>query len=205
MMVLVGQFDSPFVRRVAATLHHYEMPFDRHVLSVFGDRDEVMRLNPLGKVPALILEGGETIVDSAMILDFLDETVGPERSLTPPRGEARRRVLRLATVAMGVSERAVALRVETVRRPAHLQNPDFVNRFHEQIRAGLDWLEAECRAPWFSGEALSQADISATAALTHLRRKITEYKDLTSWPNLLRLSDAGEALPAFKAAPFVEG
>ena len=59
MMILVGQFDSPFVRRVAATMGHYDIPFERHVLSVFGDRDEVLRLNPLGKVPALIIDDGE--------------------------------------------------------------------------------------------------------------------------------------------------
>ena len=86
MMILVGQLDSPFVRRVAATLSHYEMTFDRHVLSVFGDRDEVLRLNPLGKVPALIIDEGETLVDSAMIIDYLDELAGPARRLTPAAG-----------------------------------------------------------------------------------------------------------------------
>lgn len=91
MMILVGQLDSPFVRRVAATLSHYGLAFDRHVLSVFGDPDEVRRLNPLGKVPALIIDDGETLIDSAMIIDYLDELAGPDRALTPRSGPGDRK------------------------------------------------------------------------------------------------------------------
>jgi len=205
MIILVGQLDSPFVRRVAATLSYYEMPFDRHVLSVFGDRDEVAHLNPLGKVPALIIDDGETLIDSAMILDYLDECAGPERCLTPRSGPERRHVLRLATIAMGISERAVQLRIETVRRPTHLQSQDFIDVYRQSIRDSLDFLEREASAPWITGPKLSQADFSLTAALTHLSGKIDEFSDLQAWPKLSALITAGEALPAFKSNPFVEG
>ena len=70
-MILVGQYDSPFVRRVAVTLHHYGMPFERQVLSVFADAAAVRAVNPLGQVPALRLDDGETLFDSAAILDWL--------------------------------------------------------------------------------------------------------------------------------------
>jgi glutathione S-transferase len=205
MMILVGQLDSPFVRRVAATLSHYELPFDRHVLSVFGDRDEVMRLNPLGKVPALIIEEGETLVDSAVILDYLDELADPARCLTPKTGAARRQVLRLATIAMGLSERAVQLRIETVRRPAHLQSEEFVETYRRSIRDSLDFLEREASAPWITGDTLTQADFSATSALTHLSAKITEFSDLQAWPKLAAIRAAGEELGAFRNNPFMEG
>ena len=59
MMILVGQFDSPFVRRVAIALHHYGYPFERRVLSVFKDFDAMLAINPLGKVPTLITDEGE--------------------------------------------------------------------------------------------------------------------------------------------------
>jgi glutathione S-transferase len=205
MMILVGQLDSPFVRRVAATLSYYELPFDRHVLSVFGDRDEVMRLNPLGKVPALIIDDGETLVDSAVIIDHLDEVADPARRLTPTAGAARRRVLRLATIAMGISERAVQLRIETVRRPQHLQSEEFVENYRRSIRDSLDFLEREAESPWAAGNDLSQADFAVTAALTHLSAKIDEFSDLQAWPKLAAIKAAGEGLGAFRNNPFIEG
>tara|TARA_R110000787_G_scaffold285461_1_gene401094 strand:- start:17260 stop:17889 length:630 start_codon:yes stop_codon:yes gene_type:complete len=209
MMILVGQLDSPFVRRVAATLSHYGLTFDRHVLSVFGDTDEVRRLNPLGKVPALIIDDGETLIDSAMIIDYLDEIAGPDRALTPRSGPGRRDVLRLATLFMGVSDRAVQLRIETVRRPQHLQNPEFIEAYKRALRASLDYLERDCGTPWAADASLvagpTQADFAATAALTHLSAKVPDFKNLNAWPKLAALRDAGEALDAFRDNPFVEG
>ncbi len=87
-MILVGQFDSPFVRRVAVTLHHYHMPYTRNPLSVFRNVEDMRRLNPLVRVPALILESGETLIDSGAIIDCLDEMAGPARALTPPMGQS---------------------------------------------------------------------------------------------------------------------
>lgn len=205
MMILVGQLDSPFVRRVAATLTHYDLPFDRHVLSVFGDRDEVAHLNPLGKVPALIIDEGETLIDSAMILDHLDEVAGPARALTPASGAARRTVLRLATIAMGMAERAVQLRIETMRRPVHLQHPEFIDQYRRSIRETLEYLEREAGTPWMAGSEPTQADFSLTAALTHLTNKVPEFEDLQPWPKLAALRESGETLPAFRANPFMEG
>ena len=85
-MILVGQLDSPFVRRVAVSMNFYGIAFERQVISVYADADAVRAVNPLGKVPALILDGGETLFDSQMILDHLDELAGPERALTPSAG-----------------------------------------------------------------------------------------------------------------------
>ena len=92
-LLLVGQYDSPFVRRVAVTLHLYGFDFDRRVLSVFDDFASVLTENPLGKVPMLRLTDGdgvaEPLFDSQIIVDCLDEWAGPERSLTPGCGSAR--------------------------------------------------------------------------------------------------------------------
>ena len=82
-MILIGQYDSPFVRRVAVTLNHYHMPFTRNPLSVFGNKKEVQAINPLLRVPALILETGEVLVDSHAIIDHLDQMAGAPRALTP--------------------------------------------------------------------------------------------------------------------------
>ena len=68
---LVGQYDSPFLRRVAVTMHCYGIPYERDVLSVFRNADQVAEINPLIKVPVLILPNGEKVFDSQMILEVL--------------------------------------------------------------------------------------------------------------------------------------
>ena len=205
MMVLVGQLDSPFVRLVAATMTHYGLSFDRHNLSVFGDREEVMRLNPLGKVPALILDDGETLIESAVIIDYLDELAGEEVALTPRKGPQRRQILRVAAIAAGVSERAVQWRSETVRRPLHLQNPEFIEAYIASIRTSLDFLERTIEGEWSCGEGPSHADFALTAGLRHLSARVDEFAGLPMWPKLDAIQNAGEKLEAFRANPFIEG
>lgn len=107
-MILIGHLDSPYVRRVAITLHIYGIAFERHALSAVGDQAEVRGINPLGKVTALQLDDGDTLIDSSMIINHLDELAGPEQSLTPVAGPERRRVLQLTAVALGVGEKSIA-------------------------------------------------------------------------------------------------
>jgi glutathione S-transferase len=90
---LIGHYDSPFVRRVGVSLHVLGIPFERQLLSVFSNAEEMRAFNPLVRVPALVLDDGECLIDSAAILDYLDETVGPDRALMPSRGKARRDAL----------------------------------------------------------------------------------------------------------------
>jgi len=80
-MILVGQYDSPYVRRVAISLRILGSAYEHGTRSVFADFDAMRRINPLGRIPSLVLPGGETPIDSTAILDWLDETVGPERAL----------------------------------------------------------------------------------------------------------------------------
>lgn len=204
MLVLVGQLDSPFVRRVAATMTQYGLSFDRHNLSVFGDRAEVMRLNPLGKVPALILDDGETLIESALIIDYLDELADDENVLTPRTGARRRQILRIAAIAAGISERAVQLRSETVRRPINLQSPEFIEAYIASIRASLDFLERSIEGGWSCGDGPTHADFAITASLGHLTARVDEFSDLSIWPKLAAVREAGEKLEAFSANPFID-
>jgi len=100
-MILVGQFDSPFVRRVAVTLNHYHLRFERNRLSVF--HPAMVEINPLMRIPSLIIDGDETLYDSSAIIDYLDELVGPQKALMPRSGDERRRVLQIVTMATGPS------------------------------------------------------------------------------------------------------
>jgi glutathione S-transferase len=81
--ILVGQYDSPFVRRVAVVLHHYGVVFERRVLSTFADFEAMLRLGPFGKVPVFILPDGEHLWDSRAILDHLHSEASSERVLLP--------------------------------------------------------------------------------------------------------------------------
>ena len=100
--VLYGRYASPFVRRVAVTLQLYGVVYRHQPLMPFGpDKAELAKFNPIARVPALRLEDGEMLIDSSVILDHLDQLVGPPRTLIPAAGAARRRVLTLLAVALG--------------------------------------------------------------------------------------------------------
>ena len=89
-MLLIGMFDSPFVRRVAVSMKLLEIPFEHANWSVGRDFDRIREYNPLGRVPTLVTNEGERLMESAAILDYLDELVGPERALLPHSGPERR-------------------------------------------------------------------------------------------------------------------
>lgn len=201
-MILIGHYDSPFVRRVAVTLHHYGMAFERQVLSVFADADAVRAVNPLGQVPVLRLDDGETLFDSAAILDHLDERAGPDRALTPADGPDRRAVLRLTAVAAGLAEKCIAYRGETVRRPADRRDPDQAARLAGQIAAALAWLDARAAGPWLHGETITQADITTAVTVTYLRHKLPDLFPADAHAALAGLTSRCERLPAFEAVPF---
>lgn len=84
-MLLIGQYDLPFVRRVAVTLKLYDLPCRHAPLSAFGDVEEIARYNPLRRVPTLVFDDGVALTDSSAIVDAIDEMVGPHRSFLAPR------------------------------------------------------------------------------------------------------------------------
>src|SRR5712691_8405131 len=117
-MILVGQYDSPYTRRVAVSLDLLGLSFEHDARSVFGDFDSMRTTNPLGRVPSLILSDGTTLIDSAAILDWLDQAVGPERALLPPSGPARQQALQCIALATGIIDKVMAGAYERLIRPA---------------------------------------------------------------------------------------
>ena len=204
MIVLVGQMDSPFVRRVAVTMNVYGMPFEREIISVFADADAVRKINPLGKVPALVLDDGENLFDSQMIIDYLDELAGPERALTPADGKARRACLASVAVSLGVAEKVVGLNFETKQRPSETIDEGVITRLQGQVTSALTWLEARQPEPWLCGQAMTQADITAVTALTHLINRRSELFPDGTFPALTGLRNRAEELPPFQASPFMK-
>ena len=201
-MILVGQFDSPFVRRVAVTLHHYHMPFTRNPLSVFRNVAEMRKINPLVRVPALILETGEVLIDSSTIIDHLDEMAGPARAMTPAHGPQRRKVMQSIVTATGISEKAVALFFERLFHSDKHINREFEKRMQSQIEASLTRLESECGSPWFVDAHMTQADITIGCMLGHLKMRVPEAFPGNKYPKLHALSQHCEMREEFvKARP----
>src|SRR5512135_1266071 len=98
-MFLIGQYDSPFVRRVAIAMRLYGIAFEHKPWSTFGDADKIAPYNPLRRVPTLVLDDGDGLIESTIILDYLDELVGPEKAMLPRTGVERRRQLRICALA----------------------------------------------------------------------------------------------------------
>lgn len=200
-MILIGQFDSPFVRRVAVALDLYGLTFEHRPWSVFGDAERIAAYNPLRRVPTLVLDDGEALLDSAAILDALDDQVGPERALIPSGGRDRRRVLRLCALAGGLADKAVSLVYERVLHQR--QTPAWVERCRGQIDGVLDVLEAEravtANGAGFSGGGLTHADIAVACALRFVIEAHPELQALQGRPALAAHSAWCEAMPAFIA------
>lgn len=198
--VLVGMYDSPFVRRVAVTMQFYRLPYEHQPWSVFSNPDQVRRYNPLGRVPALMIDGDEVLVESSAILDYLDELVGPKRALLPPSGAERRRQLRLVSTALGACEKAVAIYYENHKRAPGTQDPQWLARLHDQVRAAIGWLEP--RIPALNNGRPNQAQLTGAVAIRFLNGYLPDFAAALPIPKLSALSAACERLPEFEAAPF---
>jgi glutathione S-transferase len=198
-MQLVGQYDSPYVRRVAISLHLLKLPFTRNTLSVF-DVGAMGRINPLVRIPSLILDDGEVLIDSHAILDHIDETVGAERALLPRAGSDRRRALRIVAHATGAIDKAGAIAYERLLRPADKLYEPWIERCLVQLAGALAALEALPQSPWLSGARLMQPDITVVALMGYLHLRVPDALPAGRYPGLERLSAACEAQPAFAAA-----
>jgi glutathione S-transferase len=201
-MILIGMFDSPFVRRVAVSMNLLQMPFEHRNWSVGKDFELIRQFNPLGRVPALVLTDGDTLIESATILDFLDETAGPERALLPRSGEPRREALRIIAIAIGGAEKGVLQVYETAFRPSEKRYRPWVERCHTQTHAALAELDRLCQVrggEWLIGNRITQADITATCAYTFLSDALDINRDAVVYPALGALAARCEALPEFRS------
>jgi glutathione S-transferase len=195
-MILVGQYDSPFVRRVAVSMRILGVTYAHDTRSVFGDFDAMRRINPLGRIPSLVLDDGETLIDSTAILDWLDQSVGRERALVPTTGPERRRVLRRLALATGVIEKAGAATYERLIRPAASRWPEWIERCRTQAAGAIESLAAES---WPIDARPDQAEITTTCMIRYVRMTDPELIPPGRYPALDALSARCEARPEFAA------
>jgi glutathione S-transferase len=205
-MILIGQYDSSFVRRVGIALRLYNLAYEHRPWSVFGDAGQIAPLNPLRRVPTLVLDNGEVLIESGAILDYLDELVGPQRALIADRGEARRQALKVCALATGLADKAVALFYE---RAMHETVSDrWAARCRSQIGdvlAALEASRAAVRTRFWHGDAIGHADIAVACALRHTRESHPGLIEDARWPALAAHAATCEAMEVFReiSQPFI--
>ena len=199
-MILIGQYDSPFVRRVAVALTLYGFAFEHRPWSVWADADRLAEFNPMRRVPTLVLDDGEVLIESAAILDALDEMAGPTRPMLPASGPERRRGLKVCALSTGLADKAVSLFYEGLLHEAPSQT--WIDRCRAQIGDVLTALEADrarAASAFWLGDAIGHADIAAACALRFTHEAHTGLFDPARWPKLAAHADQCEALPAFQS------
>src|ERR1700744_4392743 len=170
-MILIGMFDSPFVRRVAVSMNLLWFPFEHRNWSVGRDFELTRQFNPLGRVPTLVQPDGEALIDSNAILDFLDDAAGPERALLPPSGHERRRALHIVSLALGAADKGLLLLDEPILRPQAKSFEPRIDRARTQMHGALAELDrlAQTRVgDWMVAGRMTQADITLTCVFGFL-------------------------------------
>ena len=202
-MLLIGMFDSPFVRRVAISLKLCGIAFEHGDWSVGADFERIRQYNPLVRVPTLVLDDGEVLLESQALLDYLDELVGPQRGLLPRLGRERRTALKLMAVAMGAAEKAREQVYERAFRPPEKRYEPWLARCRTQMHGALSDLERHAdergAGRWLVGERMTQADISAVCAFTFLTDALALTATTAPYPALRALAARCEALPEFQS------
>ncbi len=198
-MLLVGRFQSPFVRRTGIVLKTLGMRFDTKGLTTANDTAEISTYNPVGRVPSLVLDDGEVLVDSQAIIDYALEVADRDHRLLAASGPDRRAVLRLSVIAQGAMEKAVASYYERGRRPKDKVYQDWVDRVDGQCASALAALDAAAAAggQWLYGDHLTLAEINATAAFDFISRAVPYLMKDNAYPALAALAARCNELPAF--------
>jgi len=205
-MILIGQYDSPFVRRVGIAMTLYGLDFEHRPWSASGDREKMAKVNPTLRVPALVLDDGEVLTESGAILDHLDEVHGRGRALIAASGETRRRAFATIALATSMVDKAVSLFYEKAlhEHPSQV----WMDRCRDQIGGILALLEKDRAgrpAPYWFGENISHADIAVACALRFLKDAHPGLADIETLPALRAHADRCEALPVFSriSQPFI--
>lgn len=218
-MILVGQYDSPYVRRVAVSLRVLGLDYAQDTRSVFGDFDDMLKTNPLGRIPSLILDDGTTLIDSGAILDWLDEIVGPARALVPPSGLSRRQALQVVALACGAIDKAGGSGYERLIRPAAYRWPEWIQRLRIQTGgaiaalAAVDWpqwddtgdaahvTQPNVTQPKVTQPKVTQAEISTVCMLRYVEMTdpdlLIDPASGARYASLTALTARCERLPAF--------
>lgn len=198
-MVLIGMLDSPYVRRVAVSLKLMGLAFEHRSVSVFRTYEEFRKINPVVKAPSFICNDGTVLMDSTLILDYLEHCVAPGKKLTPAGGPERREALRLIGLAMAACEKMVQIVYEHNQRPPDKVHAPWLERVTQQATEAFTQLEKAVGAakPWLQGERVGAADVAVACAWRFSQIYTKDVFPTSKWPALVAYSARAEALPEF--------
>lgn len=201
-MLLVGMLDSPYVRRVAISLEYLSVPFGHKAVSVFSTFKEFQSINPVVKAPSLVCDGGEVLMDSSLILQFVEATKSHSGSLWSQREEAMQHEMRAVSLALAACEKSVQTVYERNLRPASAQFEPWITRVRNQLLAAYDGLEREValRKSIFDVPR-SQASITAAVVWQFTQSTLATTVPAENYPGLVALSARMEREPEFIKYP----
>jgi glutathione S-transferase len=204
-MQLIGMMDSPYVRRVAISLAFLGLPFEHRSVSVFRQFDAFSKINPVVKAPTFIADDGTMLIDSSLILDYLDHLSPPDKRLMPTETAKRIRALSLTGFALAACEKTMQNVYEVNLRPAERQHRPWIERVQTQLFAAYDHLEEAIGGRegngWLFGDRLMQPDITLSVVWRFQQYMLPDVVDPGRYPALAAFSARAEALPEFIAAP----
>ena len=202
-MKLMGLYRSPYVRRVAASLNIMGIAYDHDAVPVFDEPEAVKAHNPLVRIPTLVLDDGDALVESYAILDALDEIAGDDKRLIPASGAGRRNVMKLTAVSTGTMDKTVMAVYEGRFHPKEKVHKPWIEHNEEQALGGLGFLD-QCAAKadngWLAGSnRISQADVSAVIAFAFAKMARPKLEVDAKFPALANLSARCEAMNEFSS------
>ncbi len=187
-MKLITSLTSPYGRKVRVVLLEKKIPFQLQVENPWLPDSPVPGFNPLGKVPVLVLEDGESVFDSRVIVEYLDH-VSPVAHLIPSELKSRMVVRGVEALADGVTDAAVAVYLEKKRAPEQ-QSSDWLMLQEKTLFRALEALsEALGEKSWYLGNSMTLADVACGCTLGYLGLRFPEIDWRTAHPNLARLYD----------------
>ena len=187
-MKLIGSLTSPFVRKVRIVLAEKKIEYDFELDSPWTPESNVPNINPLGKIPVLVLDEDTVLFDSRVISEYLDN-VAPNNKLMPAPNRERTAVKRWEALADGICDAAALIFLEK-KRPAERQDPEWIARQESKLIRGLDYMAEQLgEHTWCMGTHFSMADIATGCALGYLAFRFPEIDWNIKHSNLARLYD----------------
>jgi glutathione S-transferase len=204
-MKLLGHYLSPFTRRVAVSLNVLAVPFELEELSVIQEPERVRPHNPTLRIPTVVLDDGEALIESDAILDEIDQMVGPTRALVPPAGPERRRVMQITAMALASMDKSQMGYYERRFRPEDKVHQPWIDHNNGQCLGGLRHIDAIAsgvtQSGWLAGTpAMTQADITTAVIVSSVIECRPELRIQEVVPDLCRFAARCEQLPAFQSA-----
>ena len=190
-MKLIGSSASPYVRKVRVVMAEKKLDYRFLEEDVWSAETTVAASNPLGKVPCLVMEGGEAVFDSRVIVEYLD-TLSPVGKLIPTQGRERAEVKTWEALADGLVDAAILARLEAnwTGRQEGERSQAWIDRQMAKVDAGLKAMSLGLGdKPYCSGIHLSLSDIAVGCALGWLEFRFPQIGWRTEYPNLARLMD----------------